>query len=113
MIYFIKTSNLESLKTKLIILYLLNVLDWIFTLYLVGTGFFREANIIMAKIIDNYAIGFVLKVLLVAIILMFIYYRLFDATKRQLILSNLLINGIVFIYILINISHLLYISTLI
>lgn len=112
MVAFIKNCNLENLKTKLFILFILNVMDWILTLYLLGTGFFREANIFMVKIIDDCAIGFILKVLFVAIILLFIYYRLFDATERQLSQSNLLINGIVVIYALINVSHIIFISTL-
>ena len=85
MICFVKNYNLENLKTKLIILYLLNVMDWIFTLYLLGTGFFRETNIFMAKSLIIILLVLFQRYYFVAIILIFIYHRLLEN-----VLSNLL-----------------------
>ena len=44
MIAFIKNYEIESMKKKFILLYLLNVTDIIFTLLLLQTGYFSEVN---------------------------------------------------------------------
>ena len=52
-IYVLKTGNLGSIRKKLITLYILNITDIIFTLFLVNTGMFIEANAIMAPVVNN------------------------------------------------------------
>jgi hypothetical protein len=107
LIPFIKTYTLENMKHKLLILYLLNVTDIIFTLLLLTTGFYIEANILMAKAVQSLFASFVLKILLPAALLFYIYVRMKAASENQLKQSNSLLNIATAVYVLINIFHLI------
>jgi hypothetical protein len=49
MIAFIKNYSLDNIKNKLLMLYILNVTDIVFTLLLLSTGFYMEANGLMSN----------------------------------------------------------------
>lgn len=108
MIGFIEEYKLENLRIKILALYLLNVTDILLTLLLLSTGDFMEGNIFMAKILENPIVCLGLKVVLVALLLKYICIRMEKATVKQLRHSNLLISGMLALYILINISHLIW-----
>jgi len=110
MIAFIKNYTLLVIKKKLLFLYILNVLDIIFTLALLSTGLYMEVNTFMAGEVQKPLKSFAIKVVLPAVILIFIYIRMQKATDKQLKQSNILINIAVCIYILINISHMIWVS---
>jgi len=99
---------LRNIKNKLGVLYILNVTDIIFTLLLLSTGFYMESNPFMVKAVESIPLSFLLKVVLPAIMLIFIYFRMRNATEQQLKKSNVLINGVVIMYALINISHIVW-----
>jgi len=105
MITFIKSYNFITIKKKLILLYILNVTDLIFTLLLLNTGLFMEMNLLMSKTVQNYGASFVLKVILPAVILFYLYLRIQKASQTQLKKANVIINIAVIIYALINVSH--------
>lgn len=106
---YIKNCTLGNLKNKLIILYLLNVTDLILTMFLLETGYFKELNIFMIKKLESIDASILYKVLLPGILLTVLYLRMKRATKKQLMRSNFLLNGIAMIYGFINISHLIWI----
>jgi len=108
MINFARNYSLKNIKNKLIVLYILNVTDIIFTLLLLSTSFYMEANIFMVKVVQSIPSSFLLKVVLPAIMITFIYFRIRSATEQQLNKSNILINSVVIIYALINVSHLIW-----
>lgn len=108
MIGFIEEYKLENLRTKILALYLLNVTDILFTLLLLNTGHFIEANVFMADVVEKPIACLTLKVLLVALLLRYICIRMKKATIKQLKQSNIFINGILAFYILLNISHLIW-----
>jgi len=83
------------------------VTDILFTLLLLSTGFFIEANIFMVKTVESIPASFALKIILPAVLLTFIYFRMQDATEQQLKQSNVFINGAIGLYSLINISHII------
>lgn len=112
MIAFIKNYNLDSIKKKFILLYLLNVTDIIFTLLLLQTGYFEEVNFLMVGAVRSPIVSFLLKVLLPAILLYFIYSRIKDADASQLKASNVAVNISLTIYTLVNISHLVWVALL-
>lgn len=112
MMAFIKNYSLQNIKNKLLILYILNVTDIISTLLLLNTGFYMEANTLMSKAIQSRIISFVLKIMLPAILFTLIYFRIQKATNLQLKQSNLLINGAIIFYTLINASHLVWFAIL-
>ncbi|MGH4137629.1 DUF5658 family protein [Clostridium sp.] len=112
MILFIKTYTFENVKYKLLILYLLNVTDILFTTLLVSTGLFMEANFLMANAVQSLSASFILKIVLPAVLLLYIYIRMKKANETQLKQSNIIINIISGIYIIINISHLIWLLLL-
>lgn len=109
MITFFRNYTLTHVRNKLIAIYILNVLDIFFTLYLKSTGFFMEANPFMAIFIDNTIFTLALKIILPAALVIYIYIRIRKATELQLKNSNYFILAILFIYTCINILHLIWI----
>lgn len=112
MITFIKSYHVENIKKKFIILYLLNVADIVFTLLLLRTGYFTEVNIFMSKVVQNPLFSFLLKVVLPAILLTYIYQKIKDAEISQLKASNIAVNISLTIYTLVNLSHLVWVAML-
>lgn len=107
---FITNYSLENIKHKLLILYLLNVTDIIFTLLLLSTGLFIEANVLMAKAVDSLFASFILKFILPAALISYLYIRMKKASENQLKRSNIVLNAATAVYALINIFHLIYLS---
>lgn len=101
-------EGLNSVKKKFIILYILNVTDIFFTLYLINTGMYQEANLIMAHIIHDELLSIAVKVGIPLILLLVVYNRMKKASERQLILSNRITMVCLIFYGLINISHILW-----
>lgn len=112
MIAFIKKYNIETLKKKFIILYLLNVTDIIFTLLLLKTGYFEEVNLFMAKAVQSPLISLLLKVLLPAVLLIYIYRSIREADEAQLKVSNIAVNVSLSIYSFVNLTHLVWTALL-
>lgn len=110
MIAFIKTYTLKNINYKLLILYVLNLTDILFTMILLSTGFFMEGNIFMKKAVESIPASFLLKFILPALLLFYISIRIKNASEKQLKHSNTLLSIITAVYALINISHILYFS---
>lgn len=109
LINILKNYKLESLRIKFIVIYLLNITDIIFTLTLLRTGKFIEANGIMRQVIGNEILSIGIKALVPLVLFSIIYIRMQKATQKQLILSNRIINFCLLLYFLINISHFVWI----
>ncbi|NLC19231.1 MAG: hypothetical protein GX757_08460 [Clostridiales bacterium] len=108
MVAFIKNYSLSVIKKKFILLYFLNVTDIIFTVLLLQTGYFQEANILMAKALNNPLVSLLLKIILPAVLLIYIYKQIKDADSEQLRASNIAVNISLTIYTLVNLSHLVW-----
>ncbi len=105
-IYLLKTSDLGLIRKKLIAMYILNVTDIIFTIFLINTGMFLEVNAVMAPLVNNrQLLSILIKVVVPFVLLIWVYQRMKDATEKQLYQSNIIINGCLIFYGLINISH--------
>lgn len=92
---------------KLILLYFLNISDWICTMALIGTGKFYEANPIMQPVLENFGLTVVIKgVLPLALTLicavLFRTFNLGETTSMKVILYI----GII-IYSLLNLWHII------
>jgi len=94
------------------VIYLLNVTDIIFTLMLLRTGRFVEANGIMREVIGNELLSILIKTLVPLVLFILVYIRMQKATKHQLIISNRIINSCLILYFLINVSHFIWIFML-
>lgn len=109
---FIKNYTYKNIQKKFILLYSLNVSDIIFTLLLLQTGFFREANGIMVKVVENPMMALLLKVVLVGVLVFIICRRMVSATAKQLKISNIIISGAVAVYGIVNLLHISYVFLL-
>lgn len=98
----IKSYALQSVQKKLILLFILNALDIIFTLILLSTGLFVEANIIMANIIESPVVALGLKFGVIGGLIAIEYRRMEDATKKQLFWANVAIGVVLLGYIIIK-----------
>lgn len=112
MIAFLRRNSLLSIKKKIIILYVLNVTDIIFTLVLLQTGFFREVNVFMIKAVENAWLGFGIKVIVPALLLSHLYKMIRDSDDGALRISNISINIALGIYAVVNLSHILWTAIL-
>lgn len=105
MLHDLKPSKLLQFKHKLLFLYFLNVLDILFTLFLLETGMFMEINPVMIKIVGNISLSIIVKIIFPALLLLALYIRIQSASLRQIITSHKIINIILIFYTAINISH--------
>lgn len=113
MITFIKNSELVSIKKKLMLLYILNVVDIIFTLSLLRTGLFQEVNFFMVNAVKSPLISLLLKIILPAFLLYYFYIRIKASDDQdQLKVSNIGINISLTLYTLVNLSHLIWTAML-
>lgn len=106
MISFISNHTLENIKFKFLILYILNVTDMLFTVFLLYTGLFIEINFLMAKALQSLPASFMLKIVLPAVLLLCLYIRMRKANETQLKQSNIIINVVITVYLVINLWHL-------
>lgn len=112
MMAFIRNYNLITIRKKLIILYVLNVTDIIFTVLLLQTGYFAEINILMVDAVQFPLVGILLKIILPAILLLYLYKRLCGDNNSYLRATNIGVNISLSLYALVNLSHLLWTALL-
>ena len=109
---YIRGNSIYNIKCKLISLYILNVSDILLTLILIETGYFIEANPIIATFIEQPIKLILIKILLPALLLLYIYSRIKKAITHQLIISNTIINGALLSYGFINLLHIFWFMNL-
>lgn len=109
---FIWQYQRSTLKTKLILLYLLNITDIIFTLLLVNTGLAVEANPMMAIVLNEPTMTFLVKVILPALLFIYLYLRLKKANERMTRLTNLGLLSLLLFYLIINLFHITWLIIL-
>jgi len=97
--------KLKAIKTKMLLIYLLNALDIIFTLCYMETGCFIELNPVMKSIVSNKTSAIVCKCAIPAILFSYLYLRLKNANDKQLKISNIVLAILLCAYILINAMH--------
>lgn len=101
---------LLNIKMKFIALIILNITDVLATLILINIGFCVEANIFMKNIIQAPLISIAVKTIIPAVLLYFLYHRLKLANEKQIRIAAVIINAGLGLYILINISHLVWLT---
>jgi hypothetical protein len=106
MLTFIRSA--DNLKTKLIAVYALNVTDILLTLALTSTGAFYEGNPMMAAVLSSTAAALAIKLIAPAALIALLIIRLRGATPPQRKSANLLICALLALYVLINISHIVW-----
>ena len=94
-----------KLFKKLMIVYSLNVADWICTVVLLYTERFYEANPLMRQIITDLPQGFIFKCLFPALIILTIILALRLLDMRELAVADRFISFVLVFYLAINIDH--------
>lgn len=95
--------------TQLIILYLLNVSDYLFTLTLLSSGAFIEANPILSSGINDVS-GFTAKCIIPLILLTYIHFRFCTSPVKHPKAVGILLALILTYYILINLMHIFWLA---
>ena len=108
MINFIRNYSLDSIKTKLKIIYALNVFDIVATVLLYNTGLFLEVNSFMELFLGDPIIAISIKVMLPGALLFIMFKRMHYATEKQLKISNVALEVLMLYYGLIACSHILW-----
>lgn len=108
MVKFIKNSSISMLKTKLTFLYVLNALDIVFTFALVKTGMFFEANTLMVPIIGDPVWGILLKLVMPALLIIYVLMEIDKLPEQNLKLCNICINIVLGVYVVITLLHVFY-----
>lgn len=108
MIKLLKGCSSENLQTKLTYIYILNALDIIFTIALLKTGLFEEANLLMINIVDNNLLSIVIKLLIPALLIIYVLVHLEELPEMNLRICNFFINLVFIVYSSILLLHLAY-----
>ena len=104
----IKDYNLNGVKKKLIIIYILNVIDIVFTIALIKSGWFAEANGFMQSLVQSTLMSYVVKITIPAILLFYIYMRVKNSDKKTLKMTNIGLLIPLIMYIGVDILHVMY-----
>ncbi len=96
-----------SFYYKLIFLYFLNIIDWICTEVLIGSGRFYEANPIMQPVLQNFWMTLLIKGILPLVLVLgcALIYKL--ANVEQGTITNVLLYIGIIAYALVNLWHIL------
>ena len=105
MVTLLRRHEYTDITFKLIMLYALNVMDILFTQFLVGTGFFMEANPLMALLMGNALVAVLFKIAFPAIVFVFLAERARHATFAQRRTTSRLINLLLIVYAAVALLH--------
>jgi len=93
---------------NLVIIYALNVLDLLMTLFLQNTGRFKEANPVMAVFISDTLGAMAAKIIVPALLCVYLAVRMNGASPEQLEKSHSGIVWLMIFYIGVNMLHLVW-----
>lgn len=99
-----------DLRKRLTLLYILNASDIVFTFGLLKTGMFEEINTLMVGIVTDPWLSIAIKLILPAILIIYILLKLDELPDSNLKVCNYFVNTVLIIYIIINIMHLSYLG---
>ena len=105
MVSFLRRYDYIDIRLKLLFLYGLNIIDLLFTKFLVGTGFFSEGNPIMAYFMSDPITTVLFKLVMPAVLIAALAMRLRTATPEQRRSSNYLAGVLLSIYAAVAVLH--------
>ena len=109
MFSYFKRCEYSNVRNKLLIVYALNINDIQLTKLLLATNQFVEANPIMGFFMSTSSLTFFSKMILPALLIIYIIFRMKNASPDQLRRANVAVNIIFILYALINVMHLIWI----
>jgi hypothetical protein len=99
-----------TINKKLILLYMLNVFDVSFSLFLINLKSFSEANPLMSCLFKNPIYAFLFKTVVPGLLLLLVHALLKPNPKKQFTFCVAILNFAIILYVLVNILHLVLIS---
>ncbi len=108
MFHFIKERSSASLRTKLTLIYMLNVLDIIFTMALLKTDCFVEVNQFMAFIVEDSFMTILIKLFLPALLIIYVLLNTQHLSESSLKTVHFFMTLIAIIYFLVLCLHVFY-----
>lgn len=102
---FLISSRLDTIKQKFIALYILNVADILFTLFLLSTGMVDYRAPVIYEIKDNNFFSILIKCVITLLLLILEITRVNRSVEKHLMLSNAFITFCLAAYFIIDISH--------
>lgn len=99
---------MQTLKTKLTLLYCLNCLDIILTYTLLKTGQFYEANSFMVPIVASPLLSIFIKILAPAWLIGYACFSMSIHPPTHLHFCHWSVNSILLLYVAINVLHVVY-----
>lgn len=97
------------LDTRFAILYFLNLSDYLFTLVLISSGLFIEANPLLSLSIDGMG-GFLAKCILPLLLIFYIRLRFINNPPKNINAAKLMLDIILSFYFFINCFHVFWLS---
>ena len=97
----------KKLYKKLLLVFALNLVDWLCTVVLLGTGLFQEANPLMREIIGNLPQGFFAKCLFPAAAIFAVMVMLRWMEVKELRIADRFISFVLVFYLAIDLDHIL------
>ena len=94
---------------RLILLYILNVTDYLFTLVLISSGIFIEANPLLSMNIQG-VWGFILKCIVPLLLLAYLHIRFSADKPKHQKAVKILLNCIIIYYGIINLFHIFWLT---
>lgn len=87
----------------------LNFTDIVATVLLLKTGMFKEGNYLLQTFVNKCPVlCVVFKTLLPLILLMYVYYRLKDASEKEIKRTNTALSILVVFYLFVNATHIMW-----
>lgn len=94
---------------RLVVLYILNVFDYLFTLVLISSGIFIEANPLLSVNIDGLW-GFILKCIVPLFLLVYLHIRFSADKPKHEKAVKILLDCIIIYYGIINLFHIFWLT---
>lgn len=103
---FMRRCDSGALRIRMMLLYALNILDMVVTKFLLQTGKFREMNPVMVLALQSDWATLVLKLLLPALLMVYLNRRLRVLDARHLKLSVRALEVLIAAYCVVSMLHL-------
>lgn len=104
--YYMSISH--HILTKSVIIYILNCTDILFTYTLLKTGSFYEFNVLMKNIVSNPYLSILVKIIIPAVLIIYLIHTLKNHYTKHIHLCNLTINFLLIVYFSVNLVHIYY-----
>ena len=96
-----------AFRAGLTALYILNMADIGFSCILLSMGGFQEMNPLMRPVVQNFAATVLVKLIIPAILIIYLDWQMKEAELRQIRLCGHIINALIAVYAAVNAVHIL------